>query len=448
MSHVSAEAVRPAVRSVLPGIRQELEQLIRVPSVSAAGFDPAGVRRSAEAAAGLLERSGFAGVRLLEADGAHPAVFGHVDGPAGTPTVLLYAHHDVQPAGPEQLWASPPFVPAERDGRLYGRGAADDKAGIAAHAAAMQAWNGEPPVGVTVFIEGEEEIASPHLSGILSRHADVLRADAVVIADCSNWRIGQPALTTSLRGLAECVVEVRTLDHGVHSGNYGGPVPDALTCLCRLLATLHDDAGNVAVHGLASGPSGPLDLAEAEFRSYAGIRPGVRLLGEGPLTARLWTWPSVSVLGIDAPRTADSANQLVPSARARLSLRLAPGDDPARAMGLLASHLRARAPWGAEVAVQAGKTTAPCRVNPAGPAFGAFRRACAGAWGREPVETGIGGSMPFATAVAGLLPDAAVLLTGIQDPCSNAHAENESLHLGDFQAYCVAKAMLLAYFAG
>ena len=445
MREFSPQAARSAIAALFSSIKNDLTELARIPSVSAAGFDPGQVRKSAEATAGLLQRSGLGEVRLLEIDGAHPAVYGRTPGPVGAPTVLLYAHHDVQPPGPAELWASRPFEPAERAGRLYGRGTADDKAGIAAHAAALRAWQGRPPVGVRVFVEGEEETATTHLEEFLSRYSDWLNADVVVAADCLNWRIGQPAVTTSLRGLAECVVEVRTLDQAVHSGIYGGPVPDALTALSRLLATLHDQAGGPAIAGLKSGAYSPLDLTEAEFREYAGVRPGVRLTGEGPLTGRMWGRPSVAVLVIDAPGVDDAANQLVAFARAKVSVRLAPGDDPARAMRALATHLQANAPWGAEVTVVPGDHSAGLQITAAGGAFEAFRRACSRAWGTDPVETGIGGSIPFVSALATALPDAAILLTGVQDPQSNAHAENESLHLGDFEKYCVAEALFLGY---
>ncbi|HEX9313140.1 MAG TPA: dipeptidase [Actinomycetota bacterium] len=448
MSNLDPEAFAEAVAGLMPGLRQDLELLVRIPSISADGFDPAPVRRSAEATAEVLERSGLSDIRLLEVEGAHPAVLGQVAGPPGAPTVLLYAHHDVQPTGPVELWSSPPFEPVERAGRLFGRGTCDDKAGVMVHAAALRAWEGHPPVGVTVFIEGEEEIGSDHLGVFLSRHLGLLEADAVVLADASNWRLGQPALTTSLRGLVDCVVEVRTLDHAVHSGMYGGPIPDALSALARVLASLHDDEGRVAVPGLASGPSDPLDLTEEEFRRYAGVRPGVRLIGEGGLTERLWTRPSISVLGVDAPRINEATNQLVPSARAKVSLRLAPGDDPVRAMEALTKHLEANAPWGTELQVFPGGAGAPYRVDPRGPAFDAFRKACEGAWGRAPVDVGAGGSIPFVAALAGAYPDAAFLLTGVEDPEGNAHSEDESLHLEEFERACLAEALFLGYLGG
>jgi acetylornithine deacetylase/succinyl-diaminopimelate desuccinylase-like protein len=443
---VDTLALRQRLAAAMPGVRADLERLLRIPSVSAEGFDPENVRRSADATEEILRASG-AQTRLLHVEGAHPAVLGTVPGPAGGPTVLLYAHHDVQPPGPEDLWSSGPFEPAEREGRLYGRGAADDKAGVLAHAAALRAWEGRPPVAVTVLIEGEEETGSKNLPRFLTAYGDLLQADAVVLADSSNWRLGQPALTTSLRGLVDCVIEVRTLDHAVHSGEYGGPLPDALTVLARTLATLHDERGNVAVPGLVSGPSDPLDMTEEELRRYAGARPGVELLGDGHLTERLWTKPAVDVLGIDAPTVQESTNQLVPSARARVSLRLAPGDDPDRAMGALVEHLRAGVPWGAEAQITPGSGGRPYRVRAEGPVYDAIRRAFADAWGRPPVDIGAGGSIPFVAAFAELFPDAALLLTGVEDPETNAHSENESLHLGEFERVCLAEALFLGYLA-
>lgn len=420
---------------------------MRIPSVSADGYDAEKVRLSAESSAAWLERSGLQGVRLLEVGGAHPAVFGVTEGPPNRPTVLLYAHHDVQPPGAEELWASPPFEPAERDGRLFGRGTSDDKAGIAVHAAALQAWEGKPPVTVATFIEGEEEIGSAHLADFLRQYGDLLKADAIVLADCANWTIGQPALTTSLRGIIDCIVEVQTLDHAVHSGMYGGPVPDALTALCKLIATLHNRRGSVAVRGLRTGPAHRLAVPEQDLRRKSGLRPGVRMLGRGPLTHRLWTRPAIAVLGIDAPPTADTAHKLLPIARAKISVRLAPGDDTQRAFRAVEEHLRKRVPWGAEVTVSLCTEGEPHRIDTTGRAFDAFRRACADTWGCQPVEPGTGGSLPIVGALAEAYPDMALLLTGVEDPDSKAHAENESVHLEDLGRCCVNEALLLGHLA-
>lgn len=444
---LSPAAAQAAVDSEFPRIRGELERLVRIPSVSAPGFDPRQVRRSAEMTVRWLKHSGFRNARLLELPGSHPAVYGSVPGPAGSPKILLYAHHDVQPPGPEHLWKSPPFEPTERDGRLFGRGTADDKAGIAVHVAAMRAWAGKPPLDVTVLVEGEEETGSTHLPGFLKKYRRLLRADAVVIADCSNWAIGQPTLITSLRGIVDCVVEIRTLDYAVHSGKYGGPVPDALTAMCRLIATLHDAAGNVAVKGLHIGPPHPMEFPEALLREIAGLRPGVQFLGYGPFSQQIWAQPAIAVLGIDAPPVTGAAHKIVPWCQASISVRLAPGDDAGRAFEAVREHLRGHAPWGAEVTVTRDHQGEPFAIDSSGPAFEAFRRSCAGTWGRLPVEAGSGGSLPLVAALAATYPGMALLLTGVDDPDSRAHSENESVHLGELRQCCVNEALLLGYLA-
>jgi acetylornithine deacetylase/succinyl-diaminopimelate desuccinylase-like protein len=431
------------VARVLPGIRADLDSLVRIRSVSA---DPAAsdaMLASAEAVEGLLASAGL-DVDIVQADGGLPAVIGRRAAPAGAPTVLLYAHHDVQPAGDPADWDSEPFEPVERDGRLFGRGAADDKAGIALHLAALRALGDGLRVGVTVLVDGEEEIGSPTLGRILGEHRDRLAADVVVIADSTNWRVGVPALTTTLRGGAAAVVEVRTLRHAVHNGIYGGPVPDALTTLVRLLATLHDERGDVAVAGLRRGAADPLDLTEERLRADAGMLDGVRLVGTGNLTSRLWAGPAVSVVGIDAPAVDAAALTLVPSARAKVSLRIAPGDDGTTARDALVAHLQAHAPWGAAVTVSAGGAVQPFAARTDGPAYAAARAALAAAWGVHPVEIGVGGSISFVTTMAGAFPEAEILITGIEDPDTRAHGANESLHLAEFERACVAEALLLA----
>lgn len=446
-AELSPAAARAAVKSAFPLLRSELDRLVRIPSVSAAGFDAGQVRRSARATAAWLRGSGFRDGRLLEVDGSHPAVYGTIRGPAGSPRLLLYAHHDVQPPGPADLWDSPPFEPTERGRRLFGRGTADDKAGIAVHMAAVQAWAGQPPVDVAVFVEGEEETGSTHLPEFLSTYKELLQADAIVVADCSNWAIGQPTLITSLRGILDCVVEVRTLDHAVHSGKYGGPVPDALTALCRLIATLHDAAGNVAVKGLHTGPPHTVSMDESRLRHVVGLRPEARFIGDGALSQQMWASPAVAVLGIDAPPVAEAAHKIVPWARASLSVRLAPGDEAERAYLALEEHLLGHAPWNAEVVVTQDHQVQPHRIDASGPAFDAFRRACADTWGCAPVEAGSGGSLPLAAALAEAYPDMALLLTGVDDPESKAHSENESVHLSELQKCCVNEALLLGYLA-
>ncbi|MGH3259862.1 MAG: M20/M25/M40 family metallo-hydrolase, partial [Streptosporangiaceae bacterium] len=341
-----AETLAEAVGQILPSVRADLERLVRIPSVSADPARAAQVDESALIVAALLGTAGLADVDVLTVPGGQPAVVGHRPAPPGAPTVLLYAHHDVQPPGDPADWDSDPFQPAERGGRLFGRGAADDKAGIAVHLAALRAHGDRLPVGVTVLVEGEEEIGSPTLAEFLAAYADRLRADAVVFADAANWTTDVPALTTTLRGGTTVTVEVRTLHHGVHSGLYGGPVPDALTALARLLATLHDERGDVAVPGLVRGTAAEnpqLDLTEAQLRADAGLLEGVELTGTGGLTDRLWAGPAIAVIGIDAPSVAAASNTLVPVARAKISMRIAPGDDPVLARDALAAYLRAHA---------------------------------------------------------------------------------------------------------
>ena len=435
--------LRAAVAELMPRVRADLERLVRIPSVSAEGFDPDPVRESAKATAEILEAAGFRDVRFLEVEGAHPAVTGHIPGPEGSPTVLLYAHHDVQPAGDPAEWTSPPFEPTERDGRLFGRGAADDKAGVMAHVAAVLAHDGRPPVTVTAFIEGEEETGSENLPAFLEAHREALRADVIVLADSTNWRVGQPALTVSLRGLVDCTVEVRTLGHSVHSGFMGGVFPDALTVLSRLLATLHDAEGNVAVEGLVAEEADPLDLTVDEMRELGGAVEGLRTIGEGSLTSRLWTRPAVSILGIDAPKVQEASNTLVPAARAKISLRLAPGQDPQAAMDALTRHLEERGEWGAQVTVIPGAVAHPARIDAKGKPYDAARAAFREAWGTEPVDIGAGGTIPFVQAFMEALPEAAILVTGVEDPDTRAHGTDESLHLAEFERVCLAEALLL-----
>ncbi|MGD0608394.1 MAG: dipeptidase [Streptosporangiaceae bacterium] len=431
-----------AVQRVLPSVRTELERLVRIPSVSA---DPAAgphLRASAGAVADLLRQAGLAEVEVLTA-GGQPAVLGRRPAPPGAPTVLLYAHHDVQPPGDQAAWTGDPFEPVIRDGRMYGRGAADDKAGVAVHLAALLAHGDRLPVGVSVLVEGEEEIGSPSLEPFLDAYAARLRADVVVFADAVNWATDVPALTTTLRGGCSVTVEVRTLRYGVHSGIYGGAVPDALTVLCRLLATLHDDHGDVAVPGLVRGTADPLDLTEAQLRAEAGMLDGVALIGTGGLTDRLWAGPAIAITGIDAPSVADAANVLIPVARAEISLRVGPGDDAVRASEALAAHLRAHVPWGAQLTVHPSGMAAPYAAPTSGRAYTAAHSALTQAWGRPCVDMGAGGSIPFVTAYTERFGAAEVLVTGVEDPDTRAHAENESLHLAVFERACLAEALLL-----
>ncbi|MGC5583618.1 dipeptidase [Ornithinimicrobium sp. W1665] len=430
------------VRDLLPGVRSDLEALTRIPSVSLDSFDQRHVEDSAETVADLLRAEGME-VEIVR-EGGRPAVIGHRPGPQGSPTVLLYAHHDVQPPGDEADWDTPVFEPTLVGERLYGRGVADDKAGVMAHVAALRAHGDRPPVGVTVFVEGEEEVGSDSLPRILERHGDRLACDAIVLADSHNWKIGVPALTTTLRGLVRAVVEVRALDHGVHSGLYGGPVPDGLTALCRLVATLHDEHGDVAVEGLMSSEAADLDYSEEDLRRDSSLAEGVQPIGTGSILSRQWTKPSMTVIGIDAPSVDKAANLLTPVGRAKLSMRIHPAEDPRTAYQALVHHLETNAPWGCQVTVTHDDDGRGFAADAQGPVYDAARAAFRDAWdGTEPVDIGVGGSIPFVAAFAERFPDAAILVTGVEDPDTRAHAANESLHLGEFERVCIAEALLL-----
>jgi acetylornithine deacetylase/succinyl-diaminopimelate desuccinylase-like protein len=454
--------IRDALTQCIPAHRADLERLVRVPSVSAEGFDPVEVRRAAEAVRDLLADHGLRHARLLEVDGGHPAVYADwLDAGDGAPTVLLYAHHDVQPAGDPAAWTSPPFEPTERAGRLFGRGVADDKAGVLVHVAAVDAWlrtRGAIPVNVKVVIEGEEEIGSPHLAEFLAAHAGLLRADVMVLTDSANWAVGVPAITCLLRGLVDCEVEVRGLDHALHSGMYGGPVPDPLSGLVRLLAGLTDDHGVVAIPGFCDDVETSaeerdwlerLDFDEAMFRRDAGLLGGVELIGDvnRHVLERLWMQPAVAIIGLDAPPVAGSSNTLAPSARARVSVRLAPGQDPLRARDLLCRWLSESAPWGLQVRVRPGAAARGFRADSSGPALEAAGRALEAAYGHPAVHVGIGGTLPFLEALARVFGGVPALLLGVADPDTRAHGADESLHLGDWAHAGLAEAYLFAELA-
>src|SRR4051812_38968794 len=440
---MTEDDLRVAVARVLPGVTEDLVRLARIPGIAFDGFDHSQVQRSAEAVAELLRGAGLPDVRIVRKNG-QPAVIGRRPAPPGAPTVLLYAHHDVQPIGDESQWLTPPFEPTVVGERLFGRGCADDKAGVLAHVAALRAFGDALPVGVVVFVEGEEEFGSESLEDLIREHREELSADVIVIADSGNWDIGVPALTTSLRGIVNLFVDVRTVDHGVHSGMWGGVVPDAVTTMARLIATLHDEDGNVAVDGLHSGPAADIDYPLDRIRSESGITEGVQLIGSGSAVERLWTKPAIAVIGFDATRTADASNTLIPTVRAKISVRLAPGDNSARAMERLREHLEKHVPWGAQLTFAPGEHGEPTQIDATGPAYDAARAAFREAWdGEEPVDMGVGGSIPFIAAFREAFPDAAVLVTGVEDPDTRAHGANEGLHLAEFERVCLAEALLL-----
>lgn len=450
---VDTEALRHAVTESFDTTIAQLKELVAIPGIAWPSFDPAPLNASADAVARLVRASGFDEVQILRCDKEDgtpggPAVVARRPAAEGKPTILLYAHHDVQPTGDLALWETEPFAAVERDGRLYGRGAADDKAGILAHIAAYAAvtrvLGDDLGLGVTFFFEGEEEAGSPTFRTFLETHRELLRADVIVVADSSNWKVGIPALTTSLRGLVDGTIEVKVLDHAVHSGMFGGPVLDAPTLLSRLIATLHDDEGNVAIAGLVSRDDATVDLSEEEYRADASVLDGVRLAGTGTIASRMWTKPALSIIGFDAPAVDVASNTLLPRARAKFSMRLAPGQDPAEAMDAVRKHVEANAPFGAHVVFTPGESGNAFLTDTSSKAAGVAMWALGEAWGVPAVETGIGGSIPFIADLTELYPDVQILVTGVEDPDSRAHSANESLHLGDFRNAIVAEALMLA----
>ena len=447
---MATETLRTRIAADMPRTVSDLEALVRIPSIGHPGHDPAQVRASAEATARILREAGLGDVRLIElGDGAgHPAVFGELPAPEGAPTALLYAHHDVQPEGAADEWTSPPFEPVVRDGRLYGRGAADDKAGIVIHAAALRTIADERSVGIKVLVEGMEECSTEFLPELVQGHADLLRADVAVVADGGNYRTGVPTIGTSVRGVTDCVVEVSVLPQAQHSGSYGGPIPDAITALARMIASLHDDAGDVAIDGLGRFTWEGTPIPEDEFRAESGVFDSVRMIGTGPLSDRLLSRPAVDVLGIDAPSVVESSNQLVPRARARVSLRLAPGDDPVAGRDALIAHLHAAAPWDVHVAIEGDEAGMGYLVDTTTTAYRAAKQALGEAFDADVVEMGSGGSIPLVPLLAQTFPGLPVLIWGAGDDRSAYHSIDESVDLADLELMALAETLFLRNLAG
>lgn len=448
------EAVRDAATAGVPAALADLGNLVRIPSVAFPGFDPSQVRRSAEAVKGLVEATGlFESVRIADAgipgadERGMPAVLATRAARNGRPTILLYAHHDVQPVGDESLWESPPFEPTVRDGRLYGRGAADDKAGVMVHIGALRALKevaGEDfDLGVALFFEGEEEAGSRSFAQFLSDHADALRADVIVVADSGNWDSRTPAVTVSLRGNTRFTLRVRTLDHASHSGMFGGAVPDAMMATVKLLSTLWDETGAVAVEGLTERHAETPEYGEATLRDEAGLPEGVSPIGTGTILSRIWNKPSITVTGIDAPSVANASNTLSPEVSVVISARVAPGQTARDAYAAIEAHLRAHAPFGAQLEFSDQDYGNPFLVDTSGWAVADARDALADAYGVDPVDMGVGGSIPFIADLVREFPGAQILVTGVEDPHARAHSPNESLHLDTFRNALVAEALLL-----
>ncbi len=447
-------AVRDSALAAVPTALADLGALVRIPSVAFPGFDRAEVERSAAAVASLAEGLGiFDRVEVTTAavpetgEQGMPAVLATRAARNGRPTILLYAHHDVQPVGDESLWESAPFEPTVRGGRLYGRGAADDKAGIMAHIGSLRALvdavGPDFDLGVNLFIEGEEEAGSASFASFLSDNAEALRADVIVVADSGNWDQRTPALTVSLRGNARFTMTVRTLDHASHSGMFGGAVPDAMLATVKLLSTLWDDDGAVAVEGLRERDAVTPEYSEETLRSEAGLPAGVSPIGRDAILSRIWNKPSLTVTGIDAPTVRNASNTLSPEVSVVVSARVAPGQSAREAYEAIEAHLRAHAPFGAELTFRDVETGDPFLVDTAGSAVEHARAALAEGYGVDAVDIGVGGSIPFIADLVEQFPEAQILVTGVEDPHARAHSPNESLHLETFRNALVSEALLL-----
>ncbi|MFT4110399.1 M20/M25/M40 family metallo-hydrolase [Propionicimonas sp.] len=448
-------ALRATIADTMPQAIAELTDLVAIPSVSWPSFDQAEVRRSAEAISALASATGVfdeVGVYTAAIPGTsqtgQPAVLATRAARPGSRRVVLYAHHDVQPPGDEALWNSPPFVATERDGRLYGRGTGDDKAGVLTHLAALRALRtvvGEDlgGLGVTLFVEGEEEYGSRSFGQFLSDHAEALSGDLIVVADSGNWDSRTPGITVSLRGTAHFTLTVRTLAHALHSGMFGGAVPDAMLATIRLLSTLWDADGSVAVEGLRIRESATPAYDEARLREETDLPASTHPIGKGELLSRIWNQPSITVTGIDYASVATASNTLHPEVSVVISARVAPGQDAREAYAALRRHLEAHAPFGArlefsDVDCGQGFLAEPGWVS--GPA----RSALAEGFGVEPVDLGVGGSIPFIAELAREFPGAAILVTAVMDPQGSPHAPDESLHLATFEHAILSEAILLA----
>ena len=453
ISEADVEAVQKYTEGAFSEALEELSALVSIPGIAWEAFDSSKLDRSAEAVAGLLrETDVFESVEILRS--ATPA--GPMGAPAvvatrtarnSKPTILLYAHHDVQPPGADELWDSDPFKTEIRNGRMYGRGAADDKAGIISHVFAVKALreltNNDFDLGLVVFVEGEEEAGSPSFANFLLEHKAKLASDVIIVADSGNWTTEVPAITTTLRGLVSLEFEVRTLDHAVHSGMYGGAVPDAMLALTKILGSMWNENGSVSISGLISANSVNLEYSEQDLRADSGLMPSTKPIGEGSILGRLWTKPSLTLIGLDYPSVAISSNTLVPSVRAKLSLRIAPGQVPSEALEALKSHILSHNPLGAQIDFGAVELGRPFSLGESGWAKDLASIALKAAYGFESVDIGIGGSIPFIADLESVFPGVQVLVTGVEDPDSRAHSPNESLDIETLRKAIVAQTLIL-----
>lgn len=444
----TAADVSAAAKGLMPDVLERLDELVRIPSVAFPGFDPTPVHAMGRAVVDLFRDAGAEDARLLDVPDGYPCVYAVLPGPEGSPTVLLYAHYDVQPAPESQGWSSPPFEPTRKeDGRIYGRGAADDISGLVANYATLKLLGPDRPCRVIVLSEGEEETIS-HLEAFVEANPALFACDAAVIADIGGQEVGRPGLTTALRGDVACTVTVRTLANPVHSGMFGGAAPDAMTAMIRILDTLHDENGDTVIPGVDSGTWSGAAMDEPVYREGSAILPGVDYLGTGSLADRIWMKPSVTVLGMDVPTTAEASNVLLPSVTAKLSMRIIPGSDGDAQLDALMDHLRAQRPWNCEVEVEKVKVGHAFRVDEEHPAIRAAMSAMREAYGRDVESIGSGASIPLVASLKKVSPGAAILLWGAEDTKqSRIHASDESVDPAEIERMIVTQTLFVKEFA-
>lgn len=435
-------ALADKISGLMPQIVDELKAMVALPSVAFPAFPSEPVNAMAARAVEAFGRYGVQ-AHLEEIPGGYPAVWAEIEGPAGAPTALLYGHYDVQPAPMEQGWDTEPFEPTEKDGRIFGRGAADDKSGIAIHLATLAAFDGKPPVNVKLVLEGEEETVS-HLEAFVAANPQRFQADAMLIADMGNLVVGEPVLSTALRGHVKAIVEVATLADPVHSGLFGGAAPDALMALVKLLAKVSGDDGSCAIPGIAASDWEGAVYSEEMLRGNAGVLEGVDLVGSGPIASRLWSKPSISVLGIDAPSVDEGGNVLQPKARAVVAMRIPPGQDPDDAMDKLTGFLRDNVPGNAQVTVTPNKKSPPFHQGTDGRVYAAMREALRASYGKQVGQVGSGGSIPLLDELRKASPHADFVLHGAEDAqLSRIHGPNESVDPTEIEHMALAQALLL-----
>ena len=447
-SDSAALSTKAEVRTLMPELKEDLVRLARIPSIAFAGFPRGPLVEAHDLVTELLRGAGVEEIETLELPDTAPVIMGGIPAPEGAPTVLLYGHYDVVPAGDESLWSSPPFEPIERDGAIFGRGTSDSKANIIVHVGALRAWNGHPPVGIKLVIEGEEEIGGGAFASYPQAHPEAFRADAMLIADMGSVRPGVPTLTVALRGTAVVTVEATTLGAAKHSGQYGGAAPDALLAVLHALASLHDANGDVAVEGLRREEWNGDSYSDEEFKELAEVETGLQLIGSGGLGSRIWSGPAITVIGIDAAPVDEALNAVVPHARARLNIRVHPGQDAAEAQAAVVRQLEEVKPFGVSLRVEAGATGNGFAAETGGPAYKAAIEAKTAAWGIAPLIMASGGSIPLVSALQEAAPDAEILLLGATDGHSNIHAPDERVLLEELENAVVAEADFFRRFAG